>query len=39
MQEAITRIRRLREANKEYFNDIRRIRQDVFKVRDIVYAL
>jgi len=36
MQEAVARTRRLRVVNKEYFNNTYYIRQDGFKVRDIV---
>ena len=36
IREAIAYIRRLRTANKEYFNDTHYIRQDGFKVKDMV---
>jgi len=36
MQEVVTRIGRLRVANKKYFNNTYYIYQDGFKVRDIV---
>jgi len=36
MREAIAYIRRLRAANKEYFDNTYCIRQDGFQVRDIV---
>jgi len=36
IQEAIARIKQLRVANKEYFNNTHHIRQDGFRVRDIV---
>ena len=36
VQEAVIYIRRLRVANKEYFNNTYYIYQDGFKVKDIV---
>ena len=36
VQEAVARTRRLRTVNKEYFDDTHRIRQEGFKVGDIV---